>query len=93
MEAAFLDDRSRIDLALYKSGDYIIFSNWMFGEERFQGTYQIVNDTIIFNDHPVVDNDFVARKILIDKEKKRIYFTKDKNGNYKKDFYYFQIDF
>ena len=93
MDAAFLDDRSRMDLELYKNGKYIIYSNWLFGEERFEGEYTMQGDTIKFATTPVTDNDFIAQKVLIDRKENRIYFHKLSDGQYEKDFYYFQIDF
>ncbi|MBD1396198.1 hypothetical protein H9Q13_03390 [Pontibacter sp. JH31] len=93
LDAAFLDDRSRIDIALYENGKYIIFSNWMFGEERFEGKYKLEGDTIKFLTTPVIDNDFIAQEAIIDRKEKKIYFRKNIDGNYIKDFYYFQIGF
>jgi hypothetical protein len=92
IDSAFLDDRSRIDLTLYENGKYIIFSNWLFGEERFQGTYKIKGDTIYFDNYPLKNN-FIAKKIVINKKEKKIYFKKNKNGKYDRSFYYFQIDY
>ncbi|MCJ8165405.1 hypothetical protein MKJ04_11175 [Pontibacter sp. E15-1] len=93
LDAAFLDDRSRMDLALYENGTYIIFSNWMFGEERFEGKYSLEGDTIKFLTTPVIDTDFIAQEAIIDRKEKKIYFRKNLDGSYMKDFYYFQIDF
>jgi len=92
IDSAFLDDRSRIDLTLYENGKYTIFSNWLFGEERFQGTYKIKGDTIYFDNYPLKNN-FIAKKIVINKKEKKIYFKKNKNGKYDRSFYYFQIDY
>lgn len=93
LDGAFLDDRSRMDLTLYSNGKYTIYSNWLFGGERFEGRYELKGDTIIFKNYPVVDTDFVAQKIIIDKEGGRIYFRKLSDGAYDKDFYFFQIGF
>ncbi len=92
LKGKFLDDRSRMDLELYQNGKYIVYSNWLFGEERFVGNYKIKNDTIIFGKFPVIDNDFISQKVIIDKAEKKIYFRKNNNGNYDKSFYYFQIE-
>ena len=80
IEAAFVDDRSRMDLTLFKNGHFIITSNWMIGAGTFTGTYQMRNDTIEFDNHPVVDNDFVAKKIII--KNKKTYFRQSKFGYY-----------
>jgi len=93
LNAAFIDDRSRMDLELYQNGKFIIASNWLFGEERFEGTFKISRDTIIFDKYPVVDNDFTAKEIIINRPAKKIYFRKDADGKYDTSFYYFQIDF
>lgn len=93
INAAFLDDRSRMDLTLYENGKFIIFSNWLFGEERFEGSYKISGDTIIFSKIPVTNNDFVSKEIIINHAENKIYFRKGKDGNYDKSFYFFQIDF
>lgn len=93
IDSAFLDDRSRMDLELYENGKYLIYSNWLFGENRFEGNYKLNGDTIVFNKTPVTDNDFIAQKIVIDRTAKKIYFRKGSDGNYDKSFYYFQIDF
>lgn len=93
IEASFLDDFSRTDITLYDNGKYIIFNNWMFGEMRFEGKYKLLGDTIIFEKMPVTDNDFISKEIIIDRKSKRIYFRKDKDGNYEKSFYYFQIEY
>lgn len=91
IEAAFIDDRSRMDLTLYKNGNFLINSNWLFGDETFTGKYQIKGDTIEFTKYPVVDNDFVAKKII--RKNKKIYFRLNNPSNYDTTFYYFQIDF
>ena len=93
IESAFLDDRSRMDLELYENGKYLIYSNWFFGENRFEGNYKLNGDTIIFAKTPVTDNDFIEQKIVIDRSEKKIYFRKGINESYDKSFYYFQIDF
>jgi hypothetical protein len=93
IDAAFLDDRSRMDLELYENGKYLIYSNWLFGENRFEGNYKLNGDTIVFTKTPVTDNDFIEQKIIIDRSARKIYFRKDNEGNYDKSFYYFQIDF
>ena len=93
IKGKFLDDRSRMDLELYQNGKYIIYSNWLFGEERFEGNYKIENDTITFGKFPVIDNDFISQKVIINKAEKKIYFRKVKKGNYDKSFYYFQIEY
>lgn len=93
LNAAFIDERSRMDLELYQNGKFIIASNWFFGEERFEGTYKISSDTIIFDKYPVVDNDFIAKEIIINRPAKKVYFRKDADGKYDTSFYYFQIDF
>jgi hypothetical protein len=93
LDAAFIDDRSRMDLILFNNDRYIIYSNWLFGEERFEGKYKIKGDTLIFQTSPVIDNDFINEKAIINYKEKKIYFHKDKDGNYDRDFYYFQIDF
>ncbi len=61
IDAAFLDDRSRMDLTLYENGKFVIYSNWLFGEERYEGEYHLKGDTIIFDNYPVVDNDFISK--------------------------------
>ena len=91
IEGVFIDDRSRMDLTCFENGHYIIYSNWLFGAETFTGKYSLHGDTIEFNTYPVVDNDFVSKKIIWKGNK--IYFTQDKSGNYDTTFYYFQIDF
>jgi hypothetical protein len=91
LEAVFLDDRSRIDLALYENGKYIIYSNWLFGESRYDGTHHLKADTIVFDKYPLVDNDFISKEILINRNEKKVYFRKEKNGIYDMSFYYFQI--
>ena len=91
VEAAFLDDRSRMDLTLFENGHYIISSGTPFSEETYIGKYQLNGDTIEFNKYPVVDNDFVARKII--RKKNKIYFNLLKSGEYDTTFYYFQDNF
>lgn len=91
IEAAFLDDRSRIDLTLFENGHFLINSNWLLGDETFTGTYQLHGDTIEFDKFPVVNTDLISKKIIISGTK--IYFAKNKLGNYDTTFYYFQIGF
>jgi len=93
LNAAFIDDRSRIDLELYENGKYFIYHNWLFAEKRFEGTYQFNQDTITFYNAKVIDNEFISQKIVVDNNNNRIYFKKDTDGNYDKSFYYFQIGF
>jgi len=91
IEAAFLDDRSRMDLTLYENGHFLISSNWLVGVETFTGKYHINGDTIEFTKYPIVDNDFVAKRII--RKDKKIYFRLNDSFNYDTTFYYFQIDF
>ncbi|PKV66455.1 hypothetical protein [Pontibacter ramchanderi] len=93
LDGAFLDDRSRMDLTLYSNGKYTIYSNWLFGEERLEGQYELKGDTILFKNYPVVGTDFIAQKIIINKEEGRIYFRKLSDGTYDKDFYFSRIGF
>lgn len=92
LEAAFLDDRSRMDLTLYKNGEFVIYSNWLFGEERYTGSYHLKGDTIVFDKYPMPENDFISKEIVINRTEKKIYFREVGNGNYEMSFYYFQID-
>ena len=91
IEAAFLDDRSRMDLTLFENGHFLINSNWLFGDETFTGKYRLRGDTIEFTKYPVTDNDFIEKKIV--RKNNKIYFRKDNADNYDTTFYYFQIDF
>lgn len=91
IESAFIDDRSRMDLTLFENGKYQIISNWLIGQESFTGNYKIHNDTIEFERFPVIDNDFISKKIVI--KDKKIYFRQNETGKYDTTFYYFQIDF
>ena len=90
--ASFIDDFSRTDITMYSNGKYIIFENWLFGEQRYEGSYKMKGDTIVFKKMPVTDNDFISKEMIIDRKYNRIYFRKDANGNYDESFYYFQID-
>ena len=91
IEAAFLDDRSRMDLTLYENEHFIINSKWLFGDKTFTGKYHIKGDTIEFTKFPVIDNDFVAKTII--RKDKKIYFRLNDPLNYDTTFYYFQINF
>jgi hypothetical protein len=91
LEASFLDDRSRIDLTLYKNGKYIMHSSWLFGSENFTGKYNMHGDTIEFDKKPLTNNDFIAKTIIRHGDK--IYFFQNKKGLYDTEFYYFKIDF
>jgi hypothetical protein len=91
LDATFLDERSRMDLALYSDGHYIIDSGWMFGSDRYSGTYRQDKESITFDEYPVVDNDFVAK--TISKRGNKIYFFRDEQGQLKDtSFYYFRIN-
>lgn len=90
IEAAFLDDISRMDLTLFENGHYLIKSNWLFGEETFTGKYQMKGDTIEFEKYPVIENDAVAKRII--RKNNKIYFNLNNSGNYDTTFYYFKID-
>ena len=91
LESAFIDERSRMDLTLFENGKYQIVSNWLIGQESFTGNYKIYKDTIEFEKYPVIDNDFISKKIIIKNNK--IYFRQDNSGKYDTTFYYFQIDY
>jgi len=91
LESAFIDERSRMDLTLFENGKYQIVSNWLIGQESFTGNYKIYKDTIEFEEYPVIDNDFISKKIIIKNNK--IYFKHDNSGKYDTTFYYFQIDY
>jgi len=54
----------------------------MFGvSETIKGDYKINNDTLIFSRNPY-SNDFLPKKVLLDKAKKRIFFYKSSNGQF-----------
>jgi hypothetical protein len=91
LESAFIDERSRMNLTLFENGKYQIVSNWLIGQESFTGNYKIYKDTIEFEEYPVIDNDFISKKIIIKNNK--IYFRLDNFGKYDTTFYYFQIDY
>ena len=93
IESVFIDERSRLDLDLYENGKFLIYSNWLFGESRLEGTYKLVGDTIIFDKPPVTNKNFIAQRIIIDRTAEKIYFMKGNDGSYDKSFYYFKIDF
>ena len=91
IDATFLDDHSRMDLALYSDGHYIIDSGWMFGSKQYSGTYRQVEESIIFDEYPVVDNDFIAKTII--RRGNKIYFFRDEQGQFRDTtFYYFKIN-
>ncbi len=89
---AFIDDRSRIDLTLYKNRKFIAFASCMVCEERFDGFYNQKADSIIFEDCPFINKYFDTKVFIIDKDKQKIYFEIDQNGVYDSSFYYFQVD-
>ncbi|WP_143961319.1 hypothetical protein [Litoribacter populi] len=91
LEAVFIDERSRMDLMLFENGTYIIFANWLLGEERFGGRYEIRGDTLHFKKSPVTDNNFINTESIIDYKAGKIYFRKGKDGEYDTTYYYFKI--
>jgi hypothetical protein len=82
LEAQLNDDLSRIDLVLRKNGRFEVTSSGMFGvSETIKGDYKINNDTLIFSRNPYL-NDFLPKKVLLDKAQKRIFFRKGSNGQF-----------
>lgn len=90
LEATFLDEGGRLDLALYSDGHYILETGWILGSEKFSGTYRTSGDSITFNNYPIADNNFVAQ--TIERRGNKIYFSRNESGVFKDtSFYYFQI--
>lgn len=90
--AVFIDDRNRVELELFKNGKFLIYSNWFFGEERFEGIYKLHGDTVVFSNDPMGGNNFISQKILMNTYEKKIYFQRKNDGSYDKSFYYFQMN-
>lgn len=90
LQATFIGERERMDLTLYKNGNYTIFHNWLFGEVRLEGTYYQRGDTITFYNWFV--EDIISKKqVVIDNSKNKIFFDQDSTGKYDESYYYFEI--
>ena len=87
IDATFLDDRSREDLALFEDGHYILKSGWMLGEELFTGTYERNDSIITLNKYPGPDNNFITKSMTI--KGSRIYFQDNTTDS---SFYHFKIN-
>jgi predicted acylesterase/phospholipase RssA len=86
IDATFLDDLSREDLALFQDGHYILKSGWILGEETFTGTYKRNDSILIFDNYPKGSNDFISKSMII--KGNRIYF---RDNNTDTSFYHFKI--
>lgn len=87
LTAVFLDDLSRLDLALYQDGHYLLESGWMFGSERFAGRYTLRGDSVVF-DAPVLAPELVD--LVLVRRGRRLYFHRQ-GAFTDTSFYYFRI--
>lgn len=89
LEASLIDDRAGIHLTLRKGNRFEVVSSTPLTDEKFTGTYRLVDDKIIFNDRPY-DNEFIPDTVTIIEDKIILRF--DKNGKPIASFAdYFQI--
>jgi hypothetical protein len=79
LSAYLQDDLSRIDLVLRQNGRFEMTSSALAISEKVKGDYKINNDTIVFSKNPY-SNDFIPQKVLLNRDKRRIYFRQDENG-------------
>ena len=85
LDASLIDDLSRIDLIFRENGNFETNVSGMFGySERIKGKYLIRNDSIIFLDKPYT-NDFIPDTVIIDNNKRAIFFRKNKNGEFSRE--------
>lgn len=76
------DDLFHYTLTLRENGTCENQVNGFMGfQEKFNGTYKMKGDTIIFTVVPY-DNDFIPDTILLDRKQKALFLTKDKNGKF-----------
>jgi len=83
IEAALIEDLSRIDLIIRADGTFDCKSTGMFGvEEQKSGKYKIVDDKLIFDDSPYSVN-FIPDTVLISIADSAIFIEKMKSGEYR----------
>ena len=91
LEASFVDEFRTIDLVLYKSEHYIVFTKkWTFGAETYIGHYSMHGDTIVFEKTPINGKRLISKKIL--RVGNKIYFNQKDSGDFNRTFYFFQIE-
>lgn len=89
LEAAFIDELSRMDLELYKNKRYLLVDSWMFGSEQYLGNYQINGDTISLSKFPLTRDSIGIKKLF--RNSNSLYFEQDSTGQYDTTFYKFRI--
>jgi len=82
LTATLKDDLFHYTLIFRKDGTVENEVNGIFGfQETYSGKYSILGDTIIFSKVPY-DNDFIPKRLLIDREQSALFMYKDESGNF-----------
>jgi len=68
LSAILDDDRSYLELRLRKDNTFEMISNYMFGEDIYEGEYKLSGNKIIFL-HKPYDNDFIPDTVYIIQDK------------------------
>ena len=68
LSAILDDDRSYLELRLRKNNTFEMISNYMFGEDIYEGEYKLSGNKIIFLQKPY-DNDFIPDTVYIIQDK------------------------
>lgn len=76
LEATLMDDLSAIHLTLRENNRFEVIASNLFAELTFEGTYQLQENKIIFNDPPY-DNDFIPDTVTIIEDKIILSFYDD----------------
>ncbi len=80
-EAKLIDDLSGINLILREDGTFETESYTIYGGDVITGKYELIGDTIVFKDKPY-DNDFMPNRVLIDKERQRVWVKRLEDGRF-----------
>jgi len=79
--ATLNDDLSSINLVLRQDGSFETTSSTIYGRDLITGKYELLGDTVSFYNQPYI-NDFIPSKILIDKERERVWIIKMASGEF-----------
>lgn len=85
LKATMPDDFTAFEMILRKDGSFQHnIHGIFFYSDVFRGEYVIDQDTLIFLD-PVYDNDFIPDTMLISKQDKALFISRDQSGNFDTD--------
>jgi hypothetical protein len=88
-----IGERGRKDIKLYSSGKFLLFDGWIFGEERFEGSFEINGNSIMFNQFLSGGGLVDHQKMFIDKTQMILYYSLNDSIPVPSGFHTFKIEY